>query len=131
MHNTKKQIWDFVHELNQCWTQNDPEKLEQLEKFFHPDMIAVTSNDKLRKTNAKECLNGWQWFARNTHILKWQESEPLIRIYADTAIVSYCYEIEFTVNDQKMHSKGWDSLTLVKHDSRWQVVCDHFSSFTN
>ena len=76
----QQEIWATLRALNDAWTQGNPERLAE---YFHPDMIAITPVDRLRRDGAAACIAGWQGFAESTRIHSWREIDPLIRVFGD------------------------------------------------
>lgn len=122
----EQEIWATLRALNDAWTQGSPERLAE---YFHPEMIAITPVDRLRREGAAACIAGWQGFAESTHIHSWREIDPLIRVFGDSAVVAYYYEIKFEMGGQVIEQDGRDLFFLVRENGRWWVVADQFSSY--
>ena len=123
---TKREIWATLRALNDAWTQGDP---AQLVDYFHRDMIAITPVDRQRREGAAACIAGWQGFAESTRIHRWREIDPLIRVFGDSAVVSYYYEIRFEVGGQVLEQDGRDLFFFVRENGRWWAVADQFSGY--
>ena len=122
----QQEIWTTLRALNDAWTQGSPERLIE---YFHPKMIAVTPVDRLRRDGAASCIAGWQGFAESTRIHSWREIDPLIRVFGDSAVVSYYFEIRFEVGGQLINQGGRDLFFFVRENDRWWAVADAFSSY--
>ena len=122
----EQKIWSTVRAFNDAWTKGKP---NDLVLFFHPQMVAITPYDRLRREGAESCIAGWKGFADAALIHRWQEIDPLIRIYGDAAVVTYYYEIDFDMGGQHMKESGRTLLYLVHENSRWWIVADQFSSY--
>ena len=123
---TQQEIWATLRALNDAWTQGDP---AQLVDYFHRDMIAITPVDRQRREGAAACIAGWQGFAESTRIHRWREIDPLIRVFGDSAVVSYYYEIRFEVGGQVLEQDGRDLFFFVRENGRWWAVADQFSGY--
>lgn len=121
-----QQIWATVRALNDAWTKGNPGTLTD---YFHPQTLALTSTDRLRRDGAGECVAGWKAFAEAAHIHRWQEIDPLIRVYGDAAVVAYYYEISFEMGGQRFEQGGRDMFFFVLENGRWWAVADQFSSY--
>jgi len=44
------------------------------------------------------------------------------------AVVAYDFEIDYSAGGREVRMSGRDLMTLDKHDGRWWLVADHFSS---
>lgn len=119
-------VWATVQALNQAWTRGHPETLLD---FFHPQMVAITPQDRLRREGATACIAGWQAFVEAAKIDAWREIDPLVRVFGNAAVVSYYYEISFEMNGRSRQEGGRDLFFLVREAGRWQVVADQFSGW--
>ncbi len=122
----EQEIWSTIRALNDAWTKGDPDELAD---FFHPQMLAITPTDRLRRDGAEQCIAGWKAFAEATRIHHWQEIDPIIRVYGDAAVVSYYYEISFDMGGRRFEEGGRDLFFLVRENGRWWAVADQFSSY--
>ena len=119
-------VWNRVQELNRVWTQGDPAALEE---YFHRDMVAITPVDRLRREGQAACIEGWTGFTRMARILSWKETDPLVQVYGNAAVVAYYYDINCEMGGQPVRLQGRDMFFLVKENGRWLAVADQFSSY--
>lgn len=119
-------VWSVLRAINDAWTQGDPATLAE---YFHPDMIAVTASDRLRRIGRQECIAGWQEFATTATIHAWQEIDPLIRVFGNAAVVSYYYELDCNVGGSPRHFAGRDLFFFICDNGRWWAVADQFSGY--
>jgi len=122
----QQEIWATLRAVNDAWTQGNPDDLAY---YFHPQMLAITPVDRFRRDGAPACIAGWKGFADAARIHRWQEFDPLIRVYGDAAVASYYYEIDFEMGGSRIEQSGRDLFFLVREDGRWQVVADQFSPY--
>lgn len=123
---TCQTIWETVRAMNDAWTKGDP---DDLVRYFHPNMIAVTATDRLRRESGAECVAGWKGFAQATRIHHWREIDPLIRVYGSAAVVSYYFDMSFEAGGQLVHLGGRDLFFFVHEGGRWWAVADQFSGY--
>lgn len=119
-------IWRTVRAMNDAWTKGNP---DDLVNFFHPNMVAITATDRLRRLGQAECLAGWKSFAKATTIHHWTETEPLIQVYGESAVVSYYFDMAFTMNGQRIQMGGRDLFFFVREHGRWWAVADQYSAY--
>ena len=122
----QQEIWTTVRDINDAWTKGNPDDLAH---FFHPQMMAITPVDRLRRDGAEQCIAGWKSFAEAAKIHNWQETDPLIRVYGDAAVVTYFYEISFEMGGQSFEEGGRDLFFFIRENGRWWAVADQFSSY--
>lgn len=114
----------FVKALNVAWTKGAVEKLHD---YFHPDMVAITATDRDILYGKDACFASWQNFARTATIHHWTEVDPKIKIFGNTAIVTYYFDMSFDMQGQTINLYGRDMFVLVNENGRWWVVADQFS----
>ena len=123
---TKEEVLSFIRALNQSWTKGDGSGLRE---YFHPNMVAITATDQDILYGRDACMESWQGFVRTAQIHRWEEIEPEVRLYGDTAIVTYYYSTSFDMDGETFDMDGRDMFVLVKENGRWWAVADQFSAF--
>lgn len=122
----QQEIWQTVRALNAAWTQGDADDLAD---YFHPDMIAITASDRLRRVGAADCIAGWKGFAEAATIHHWREIDPIIRVHGDAAVVAYYFDMSFDMGGRTLTLGGRDMFFLVRENGRWWAVADQFSGY--
>ncbi|TRW93174.1 nuclear transport factor 2 family protein [Candidatus Methylobacter oryzae] len=122
----QQEIWTTIRALNDAWTKGNP---DDLANYFHRNMVAITSTDRMRREGGVDCIAGWKGFAEATRIHHWRETDPVIHVYGDASVVAYYFDIAFDMNGQTFNSAGRDMFFMVKEEGRWWAVGDQFSSF--
>lgn len=122
----KQEIWATLRALNDAWTTGAPDDLQE---YFHENMVAVTATDRARRLGRDACIAGWKAFAQAATIHYWRELDPDIRVYGDAAVVSYYYEMSFEMSGQTINTGGRDLFFFVRENGRWWAVADQFSAY--
>ncbi len=124
----KQEVWETVQNLNRTWTTKG--KIEQLRRFFHDNMVAITPMNNDRLEGKEACFQGWKGFYDTCEITSWIEREPLIQLYGNGSFagVTYYYYIVFEMNGNLFQESGRDMFSLVKENKNWLAVADQFSS---
>jgi hypothetical protein len=125
-HPVKQAVWDTLRALNDAWTRGNPDDLAD---YFHERMVAITATDRERLEGRAACVAGWKAFAQAARIHRWEEREPHIELFGDTAIVSYYFDMSFDMGGQAITLGGRDLFTFVRENGRWWAVADQFSSY--
>ena len=121
----RAEIWATVRAMNDAWTRGDPDGLV---RYFHPDMIAITPAVRERVEGGAACLAGWKAYAEATRILRWEELDPVIRVYGDAAVVAYYYDMSVETGGRTTDLRGRDMFFFVRERGRWWAVADQFSN---
>lgn len=121
------EIWDTIIKMNRLWTEDG--KPEELTNYFHADMVAIAPTNRDRLFGQEACVAGWKHFCDIAQIHNWKEIDPSIQVYGDGrfAVVSYDFEMAFTIGGQRIEMNGRDLFALVKDNNKWWVVSDQFS----
>mgnify|MGYP000482834772 CR=1 FL=1 len=126
MSKAEEEILNFIKAMNKCWTEGNP---DDLNNFFHENMVAITPTDKNRLEGKTACVAAWSSFAKNTKIISWAERDHKILMFGDTAIAAYYFDISISMGAQTINMSGRDMFTLIKEKGAWWVVADQFSPF--
>jgi hypothetical protein len=121
---SKKEVWKTVRDLNDAWTKGNP---NDLKKYFHKEMVAITPTDIKRREGREACIQDWLEFSKIAKIHNWKEIDPKIQIYGQTAIVTYYFELSFEREGQMIDFEGRDMYVFIMEDNRWLAIADHFS----
>jgi len=124
-----KEAWEFVQALNRAWVVE--RNADALADFFHERIGAITASDHERRVGRAACVAGWKDFVEEATILRFEQREPLVHIFADgcCAVVSYYYDMAFEIGGQTIQAAGRDMFTLARENGRWWAVADHFSAY--
>lgn len=122
----KQEIWATVRAMNDAWTKGNP---DDLTKFFHRDMIAITATDRNRLDGGAACVAGWKGFCSAARIHRWEEIDPVIHVYGNSAVVVYYFDMSFDMGGNTINMGGRDMFFFAKEDERWWAVADQFSPY--
>ncbi len=92
-------------------------------------MVAITATDRNRLEGGAACVAGWKRFATLARVQRWEETDPIIRVYGNSAVVAYYFEMSFDMGGQTTQMGGRDLFFFVKEAGRWWAVADQFSSY--
>jgi ketosteroid isomerase-like protein len=119
------EVWQTVVAMNRAWTTGH---VDELLNYFHPDIVAITPADRLRIQGREACIAAWAAFVAAAKIIEWKEREPVVHVFADTAIVTYYYDAKVEIDGEMRSLAGRDMLFMAKEADRWWVVADQFSA---
>lgn len=122
----KQEIWSTVRAMNDAWTKGNP---DDLSKFFHQDMVAVTATDRNRIDGGAACIAAWKRFCCDARIHHWEEIDPAIQVHGTSAVVTYYFDISFDMGGQAIKMSGRDMFFFIKEGDRWWAVADQFSPY--
>ena len=125
-HPVKNEIWATVRAMNDAWTKGNA---NDLANFFHRDMVAFTPTGRNRLDSGAACVAGWKGFSDAARIHRWEEIDPVINVYGDSAVVTYYFDMSFDMGGQTINLGGRDMFFFVKEGNRWWAVADQYSPY--
>lgn len=120
------EVWQTLRKMNDAWTKADG---RDLVNFFHKNMVAITPTDRKRLEGREACVAGWVGFLKMARVLRWEEIDPEIQVYENSAVVTYYFDMACEMNGQTVELSGRDMFFFVKEDGKWWAVADQFSSY--
>ncbi len=118
--NVKNQVWAVIKAINQALQCSNPKK--ELSKYFHEDMVIVTQGYHEMGKGKDVCIQGYVDFISNARIIKYEIKEPIINIFGDTAIASYCYDTSWEMDGKTYNETGNNVFVLIREQKKWLAV---------
>jgi len=115
----KQEVWEIVQQINRAWVEGQPDRLNNL---FHERIVNVGGDGTQYAEGRDACVAGYRSFCDNATDLSFREFEPQIDVFDQVAIVSYRFEIEYTMNGSANRETGRDTFVLERHDNGWLAV---------
>jgi ketosteroid isomerase-like protein len=122
----KQEIWATVRSMNDAWTKGNP---DDLFNFFHQDMVAITPTDRNRRDGGVACVAGWKGFCNAVRIHRWEEIDPVIHVYGNSAVVAYYFDMSFDMGGNTINMGGRDMFFFVIEGGKWWAVANQFSPY--
>jgi hypothetical protein len=115
----QKTAWEVVRRINAAWLEGHCERLDEL---FHDRVVVVGPGGARYGEGKAAVVESYRDFARRATISEFRESDGRVDLYESVAVVSYRFEIEYTIDGQTSRETGGEVMVLEKHDGRWLVV---------
>jgi hypothetical protein len=112
-------LWQIVQEINDAWLTN---KTEQLINYFHPGVIITGADLHEILGNRDAAIGSYKEFMSNSVVNDYKESDPVINVFGDTAIVSYQFNIVYVMNEKTYSETGRDLFVFNKENDKWLAV---------
>lgn len=116
---THHQIWHTIQKLNKEWINN---KSDELAYYFHKDMVIAGPDMHELTHNRTECIQSYKDFMSGAVVHDYKESDPIVNVFAYTAVVSYKFDIDYSMKGKNYKESGKDLFVLIKEEDRWQAV---------
>jgi Domain of unknown function (DUF4440) len=115
----QREVWDALQRINAAWLRGE---LENLGDVLHARMVIVPPGFQQRIEGAQACAQGYEQFARQATVESYSESDASVDVNGSTAVVSYRYELTYTMEGTHYRDTGLDLYVFTHEDGRWQAV---------
>ncbi len=119
MANTNDELVEFLRKLNRAWI-ND--RAEELKSMLHEDMVIVAPDFKVPASGREACAKSYADFTAQAEVKELRESEFWTRSWGDAAMVSYRFDITYTMEGKEHADSGRDLFLLVRIGDGWQAA---------
>jgi len=113
------QVWAALERINAAWLGG---ALENLDAALHPRMVIVPPGFAQHIEGAADCAEGYRDFARSATVESFEVSQASVDVFGATAVVSYGYQLTYTMADKHYQDTGNDLYVFVFEDGRWQAA---------
>jgi len=117
--NHKDQIHQIIKKINQSWLEGHPENLNQ---FFHDKIMIVSPDFKILGAGKAICVKSYSDFITQAAIKDYQESEPEVHVWANTATAFYNFEMAWEMAGKSFKESGWDFFVFTYENGKWLAV---------
>lgn len=105
--------------INQAWTQGH---LEDLEKYFHKDMVIAAPGFRGGGRGKAACVAGYANFVERATITNFEESEHAIDVWGETAVAVYRFELKYEMDGKEHDENGYDVYVFTCQSGKWLAV---------
>ena len=112
----RDEIKHILKSINAAWTKGH---LDDLDKYFHEDMIIAQPGFGIRGEGKNACVDSYREFAGMASIQGLSESEHVVLVWGDTAVASYRFEIEYELDGQAHQDTGYDLFVFTRQGGAW------------
>jgi len=117
--NSRAEIMQILKNINDAWKYG---RAEDLEKYFHEDMVIVSPGLNKLGAGKRACVDSYIEFTQVAKIHDVRESDYTIDIWGNTAVAGYNFEIDYEMNDKKYHEFCIDLFVFTREQDTWLAV---------
>jgi len=114
-----EEICQLVQRINQAWRTGHP---EQLEEFFHPDMVITGPGYQVMGRGRTACIDSYRQFAATATIHEYSESNFKTEVWGDTAVCTYTWTIDYETAGRRSRETGTDQFVFGRQASQWLAL---------
>ena len=111
--------WDTIEALNHAWRTG---RADEIDDLFHPDAVILHPDLEGRTEGRDACVQTYIDFALQATVSRLEVFEPQVDVFADTAVVSYGFEIDYEMHGNATQNSGTELTVLMQHEGRWQLA---------
>ncbi|UCC39332.1 MAG: nuclear transport factor 2 family protein [Candidatus Aminicenantes bacterium] len=115
----REEIRELLSNISKAWTKGHP---EELEGFFHEEMVITGPGFKGGGRGKSECVKSYKDFITHATIREVKESEHMIDVWGSTAVASYRFEIDYEVGGERHNDAGHDLFVFAREGGKWLAV---------
>lgn len=122
----EQEVLDVVKKWNDTFEQNDPAAYFS---FIHPDLTLFIPSSPYRIDCKQDDKNEFEWSlsTSRTKVHFFQELQPVVQIYGNTAIVTYHNRGAYGPDGTEQIHYLKETNVLVKENGKWSIVHIHVS----
>jgi hypothetical protein len=117
--NEQEAIRQLLKRINQAWVKG---RLEELNECFDEEMVIVGPDFQTLGRGREACVRSYQEFIAAAVVHEYNEREPTIDVWANTAIAAYGWEIAYELNGQLSRESGQDLFVFARENGAWRAV---------
>jgi ketosteroid isomerase-like protein len=106
-------------DINAAWRAGDFARLASL---FHPDMVIVGPAGAVYAQGSAACIESYRAFASQAQILAYEETPPVVHVWADTGVVAYAWTMTYRRDGTTSTESGSDQFVFARCSGQWQVL---------
>lgn len=127
MTTSEQAVWQVIQAFNRAFAANDPDTYFT---YIDEEIVVITPKNPYRvqgiTADREEFEFGLQ--AGYSRVHYFQEMQPLVRVYGDTAVVTYFSRGYYGPEGQGRTVFLKETDVLVKRDKQWKIVHIHVSA---
>jgi hypothetical protein len=108
-----------MQRINRCWLDGRPLDLIPL---LHPEMTIVLPGFAGRVAGREAIVAGFADFCENATIHDYREANHQTDVIADTAVVSFTYEMVYERSEKRNRATGRDLWVFARQNEDWIAV---------
>ncbi|MBD0331587.1 MAG: nuclear transport factor 2 family protein [Chitinophagaceae bacterium] len=124
----QQDLWNIMQQINNCWYKGQP---AQLADYFHDNIVFNSPDLKQQFTGKEICIKSYIDFLSNSKVLLYNETNPIVHVFDNTAIITYDFEMKYEQKDKVYHETGTDIMIFNKQQNSWKVVWRSLANLKN
>jgi hypothetical protein len=111
--------WATVQRVNAAWRHR---QVDALPPLFHERAVIVDGGHQRLAVGREACVESYRAFVASATVEEYTEGTAVVDEFGSCAIVTYPFEIRYTVEGRVYSEAGTDSLVLDSSTGPWVVA---------
>jgi ketosteroid isomerase-like protein len=126
MTEAEHEVWSAIESFNRAFAANDPERYFT---FIDDDIVVLIPSSPYRIEGLKDDREEFEFSLKAgwTRIGYFQELQPLVQVFGDTAVVTYYSRGAYGLEGDAKVAYLKETDVLVKKNGQWKIVHIHVS----
>jgi ketosteroid isomerase-like protein len=122
----EREVWSVVEAFNRAFAGNDPERYFT---FIDEDIVVIIPSSPYRIEGIRDDREEFEYSLRAgaTRVGYFQELQPLVQVFGDTAVVTYYSRGAYGPEGSATTAYLKETDVLVKKNGKWKIVHIHVS----
>ena len=112
-------IRQMVKDINQAWLTG---RLEELEQYFHPDIVFVQPKFAGRVAGRAACMSTYSEFCMQATVREFRDGEPAIDVVGTAAVATYPFHMLYELAGESFREDGFDTFVFAKGEGGWRAI---------
>ena len=114
-----QEIKEILKSISRAWSSGDP---AELNRYFHDEIKIISTDMKVVGDGKALCIQSYMDFISKAEIKHYEENDPEVYVFDQTAVAFYAYRIAWNIENQSFDEKGQEMYVFSRVKNKWQVV---------
>ena len=97
-------------------------RTKDIAALLHPSVVFVRPGFAGRAEGRAACVATYEEFLSAALVLRYEEGEPSVDLFGDTAVASFRWEMAWEMGGQRSEEAGHDLYLLVRTEGHWLIA---------
>jgi uncharacterized protein (TIGR02246 family) len=115
------EIWELIRQGNRAWMAG---AVHQISDLFDEKAVIVAPGAQGRVEGREAIVKSYEDYIHHARTHAFEEQEHAIDVFGDTAVVTYRFEVRYTLEgeDEERDEAGQEVLVLRRGAGGWKVI---------
>lgn len=97
-------------------------RTQDIAALLHPSVVFVRPGFAERAEGRAACVATYNEFLAAALVLRYEEGEPTVDVFGDTAVAALRWEMAWEIGGQRSEESGHDLYVLLRTEGRWLIA---------